>query len=76
MHDAYFALRQHDVAVEHAGEAFRILQDRYQQGLVTTNDLLQAQTLLSQQKLNQTQAVFNFNSTRDYLQFLLSTSEK
>ena len=76
MHDAYFALRQHDIAVEHAGEAFRILQDRYQQGLVTTNDVLQAQTLLSQQKLNQAEAVFNFNATSAYLQFLTSTSEK
>jgi outer membrane protein TolC len=76
MRDAYFELRQHEIAVEHAAEALRILRDRYQQGLVTTNDILQAHSLLSQQKLNQAQAVFNFNSTRDYLQFLTSTSEK
>jgi outer membrane protein TolC len=73
--DTYFALRQHELAVEQASEALRILQNRYQQGLVTTNDILQAQTLLSQQKLNQAQAVFNFNTTRHYLQFLTVTSE-
>lgn len=73
--DTYFALRQHEFAVEQASEALRILQNRYQQGLVTTNDILQAQTLLSQQKLNQAQAVFNFNTTRHYLQLLTVTSE-
>ena len=73
--DARFALTRHETALEQAAEALRILQNRYQQGLVTTNDILQAQTLLSQQKLNQAQAVFNFNTTSAYLQFLTSTSE-
>ena len=74
--DARFALDQHRIAVEQASDALRILQNRYQQGLVATNDILQAQTLLSQQKLNQAQAIFNLNTTGAYLQFLTSTSEK
>ena len=74
--DARFALQQQELAVGQAAEALRILQNRYQQGLVTTNDILQSQTLLSQQKLNQAQAVFQFNTTQAYLQFLTSTSEK
>jgi outer membrane protein TolC len=73
--DARFALQQQELAVNQAAEALRILQNRYQQGLVTTNDILQSQTLLSQQKLNQAQAVFQFNTTQAYLQFLTTTSE-
>lgn len=75
-HDARISLQQYETAVNQASEALRILQNRYQQGLVTTNDLLQSQTLLSQQKLNYAQAVFNVNTTQAYLQFLTSTSEK
>jgi outer membrane protein TolC len=73
--DARLSLQQYDTAVEQAAEALRILQNRYQQGLVTTNDLLQSQTSLSQQKLNRAQAVFTVNTTRAYLQFLTSTSD-
>lgn len=74
--DASFNLKQQETAVIQASEALRILKNRYDQGLVTTNDLLQSQTLLSQQKLNHAQAVFNSNVTNAYLQFLTSTSEK
>ena len=74
--DARLSLQQYDTAVEQAAEALRILQNRYQQGLVTTNDVLQSQTSLSQQKLNRAQAVFTINTTRSYLQFLTSTTEQ
>ncbi len=74
--DALIGLQQHELAVSQASEALRILQNRYNQGLVTTNDILQSQTLLSQQKLNQAQTVFQFNTTQAYLQFLTTTSEK
>jgi outer membrane protein TolC len=75
-HDARLSLKQYETAVTQASEALRILQNRYQQGLVATNDLLQSQTLLSQQKLNYAQAAFNVNTTQAYLKFLTSTSEK
>jgi outer membrane protein TolC len=71
--DALVSLQQYEASVNQASEALRILQNRYQQGLVATNDILQSQTLLSQQKLNHAQAIFNFNTTQAYLQFLTST---
>jgi outer membrane protein TolC len=74
--DARLSVQQYDAAVEQAAEALRILQNRYQQGLVTTNDLLQSQTSLSQQRLNRAQAVFTVNTTRAYIQFLTSTTEQ
>ena len=71
------ALRMADAGpVEHAVEALRILRNRHEQGLVTTNEVLQAQTSLSQQKLSQVQTVFQFNTAQAYLQFLTSTSQK
>lgn len=76
LQDAKFTLQQHELSVSQASEALRILQNRYQQGLITTNDLLQTQTLLSQQKLYEAQAIFQLNTTNAYLQFLTSTSEK
>jgi outer membrane protein TolC len=74
--DARVSLLQYDAAVEQAAEALRILQNRYQQGLTATNDVLQSQTLLSQQKLNRAQAVCTINTTRAYVEFLTSTSEQ
>lgn len=76
MQDARFSLQQHEIAVNQATEALRILQNRYQQGLVSTNDILQSQTLLSQQKLNYAQAIFQFNTTQAYLEFLTTTAEQ
>lgn len=72
--DARFAVAQQNTAVSQAAEALRILQNRFLQGLVTTTDLLQAETLLAQQKLNLAQAIFQYNTTIAYLEFLTSTS--
>ena len=74
--DAQYSLQQQEIAVSQATEALRILQNRYQQGLVATNDILQSQTQLSQQKLNHAQAIFQFNTTQAYLEFLTTTAEK
>lgn len=74
--DASFAITQSETSVDHAEEALRSLKNRFEQGLVTTNDLLQAQSILSQQKLMKAQAIFQYNTTVSYLQFLTSTSEK
>jgi outer membrane protein TolC len=76
LNDASFAIAHSETAVSQAEEALRILKNRFEQGLVTTNDLLQAQSILSQQKLMRAQAIFQYNSTLSYLQFLTSTSEK
>lgn len=72
--DAQFKINQQKAAVEQASEALRILQDRYQQGLVNTTDVLMAQTQLSQQKLAYAQAVFSSNMAIAYIQFLTATN--
>jgi outer membrane protein TolC len=65
-----FQLVQYNAAVEQAKEALSILENRYKQGLVSTTDILQAQTQLSQQKLYYQQAVMMHNSTLAYIRFL------
>ena len=76
LQDTEFALQQHEVSVNQASEALRILQNRFEQGLVSTNDLLQSQTTLSEQKLRQTETLFKYQTTLAYIQFLTTTSEK
>jgi outer membrane protein TolC len=68
--DARSEIAQSATAIEQAAEALRILQNRYQQGLVNTTDVLLAQTQLSQQKFALAQAQFTANLTLAYLQFL------
>jgi outer membrane protein TolC len=71
--DTQLAIMQQQAAVEQAGEAARILQNRYQQGLVNTQDVLLAETQLAQQKLNLSQAIFKQQVTLAYLLFLTSS---
>ena len=74
--DAKFEIQQRKAAIEQASESLRILQNRYQQGLVNTTDVLMAETQLSQQKFALAQAQFTMNLTRYYLQFLTATTNK
>ena len=76
LEDAQFRITQQKTAVEHADEALRILQNRYQQGLVNTTDVLMAQTQLSQQKLGYLRAVFTSQVTVAYLQFLTTSTNQ
>jgi outer membrane protein TolC len=76
VHDARFFLQQQETAVEQSAEALRIVQNRYQQGLVSTNDVLQAQSLLAQQKLMLAQTRYQYNTTHAYHLFLTATSTK
>lgn len=73
--DAAFKIQQQQASINQSNEALQILQNRYQQGLVNTTDLLMAQTQLSQQKLAYAQAVFNKNVSLAYLQFLTSVNQ-
>lgn len=70
--DAAFKITQQQEAAGQAAEALRILQNRYNQGLVNTTDVLLAQTQLSRQQLALAQAVFAKNSAMVYLDFLTS----
>ena len=72
--DSRFAIQQYETAVAQAEEALRIVTNRFEQGLVATYDVLQAQALLSQQKLAWGQSIFQFNTTAAYHQFLTTTS--
>lgn len=74
--DAAFKIQQQQSAVDQANEALRIIQNRYQQGLVNTTDVLMAQTQLSQQKLAFTQAMFSRNVSLAYLEFLTSVNQQ
>ena len=58
------------LAFEQSQESFRIRQNRFGQGLEKTTDLLTAETQMIQKELEHLQAVFEYNYTKDYLQFL------
>lgn len=76
LQDARFELHKHETSVNQASEALRIRQSRFQQGLVSTSDLLQSQSTLSEQKLLLSETIFKYNTTLVYLQFLTTTTEK
>lgn len=73
--DARFEVAQDEAAIAQAAEALRILQNRYQQGLVNTTDILTADTQLSQLKFSLAQAQFNANVTCAYIQLLTTTTK-
>jgi len=58
------------LAFEQSQEAYRIRSNRFTQGLEKTTDLLQSETQMSQKELEFLQAVFEYNFTQEYLQFL------
>jgi outer membrane protein TolC len=74
--DAQFDIQQQKSSIEQATESLTILQNRYQQGLVNTTDVLMATTQLSQQKFALAQAVFTSNITRAYIQLLTTSTTK
>jgi len=75
LQDAEVALHQHEISVSQAAEALRILQNRFEQGLGSTNEVLKSQSSLSEQKLLRSETVFKYNTTLAYLHFLTSTNE-
>ncbi|WP_371270633.1 TolC family protein [Flavobacterium sp.] len=58
------------LAFEQAQESYRIRKNRFEQGLEKTTDLLLAETQQSKKELEFLQAVFEYNFTKQYLQFL------
>ena len=58
------------LALEQAQEAYRIRANRFKEGLEKTTDLLQSETLQQQKELKYLQAVFEYNFTKKYLEFL------
>jgi outer membrane protein TolC len=74
--DAQFDIKQQKLAIGQASESLLILQNRYQQGLVNTTDVLQATAQLSQRKFALAEAVFTYNLTQAYLEYLTSSTNK
>ncbi|MBS1667506.1 MAG: TolC family protein [Bacteroidetes bacterium] len=74
--DGRFQIVQYKTAIEQAEESLRILQNRYNQGLVSTTELMMATSQVSQQKLALAQALFNQNLNKAYLQLLTTSSTK
>lgn len=58
------------LALEQSQEVYRIRQNRFGQGLEKTTDLLQSETQMIQKELELLQSVFEYNFTKQYLQFL------
>jgi len=68
--DALFKMKQKELSIQQATEALRVLQNRYEQGLVKTNEVLQSQTQLAEQKLGYVQAIYDYNLALATLSFL------
>jgi len=58
------------LAFEQSQEAYRIRQNRFTQGLEKITDLLQSETQMIQKELEHLESVFEYNFTKQYLQFL------
>lgn len=74
--DAQFSITKHEISVAQAAEALRIRRDRFQQGLISTSELLESQSSLSEQQLMLSEAVFKYNTTFAYVEFLTSKDQK
>ena len=68
--DAENKVNLEKLALEQSKEAYRIRSNRFTQGLEKTTDLLQAETQMFQKELQLLQAVFEYDFTQEYLQFL------
>ena len=68
--DAENKVNLSQLAFEQSQEVYRIRQNRFSQGLEKTTDLLTAETQMIQKELEHLQAIFEYNFTKAYLQFL------
>ncbi|MFZ1807447.1 MAG: TolC family protein [Cyclobacteriaceae bacterium] len=58
------------MALNQSSEAYKIRKDRFEEGLEKTTDLLMAETQMFQKELEFRQAIFEYNFTKEYLEFL------
>ncbi len=68
--DAENKVNLSELAWKQSQEAYRIRSNRFKQGLEKTTDLLTSETQQFQKELEHLQAVFEYNFTQQYLQFL------
>ena len=67
----YSRIKSSKLAKEQAQESLRIRTDRYRQGLEKTTDLLMAETLASQKKLEYIQSIYNYRQSVFEMELLL-----
>lgn len=72
--DARNSYHRQQEAVEQATTALAILQNRYQEGLIHTTDVLQAATMLSQQQFGLAQSAYNAGLSAAYIRFLTAVN--
>jgi outer membrane protein TolC len=70
LQDAENKLHLTKLAMEQSEEALRIRNNRYEQGLEKTTDLLMAETQFSEKRLEYFQTVYEYNYALEYLKFL------
>ncbi|CAM3065899.1 TolC family protein [Flavobacterium frigoris] len=70
LNDAENKVNLSKLDLEQSQEAYRIRSNRFTQGLEKTTDLLQSETQMFKKELDYLQAVFEYNYTQEYLQFL------
>ena len=70
LNDAENKLNLSKSAFEQSKEAYRIVKNRFDQGLEKSSDLLITETKMLQKELEQLQAIFEYSYTRQYLQFI------
>ena len=70
LRDAENKVNLSKLAFDQSQEAYRIRSNRFTQGLEKTTDLLQSETQMAQKELECLQAVFEYNFTKEYAQFL------
>lgn len=58
------------LSLQQSEEVYRIRKNRFAQGLEKTTDLLAAESLVLQKDMELLQAVFEYNFSQQYLQFL------
>ena len=70
LHDAENKVSLSMLDLQQSQEAYRIRSNRFTQGLEKTTDLLESETQMFKKELDHLQAVFDYNYTQKYFQFL------
>ena len=76
LEDAENKLQLTRLALEQSKEALRIRNNRYEQGLEKTTDLLMAETQYAEKQLEYYQTVYEYNYAVQYLEFLAESSSE
>jgi outer membrane protein TolC len=71
---AFEQIKISELSKEQASESYRIIKNRYAQGLEKTTDLLYAENLASNRKLDYLQSLYKYQMALSYLEFLLEKS--